>query len=420
MNHMMRVLCLVVLVTLCIPALLAAQTDGGELELKQPVKGDFTLEWWHFAEKLDGVQTIITSPVQVSIRTSPAEAKKKSPRQQFVVGDGSFSNSFAYGNRWYHIAVVHDSDEGTSQLFINGFADGKPVPLASSPGELKRVSTNASFPGQVKNVAVHPRQLSQEQILERFKGGMSEFARGAKPVTVAHRGNHRYAPENTLVSYREAMATGAPIMEIDLRLSADGVAVLMHDETVDRTTNAKGPVGQFTASELARLDAGSWKDLRYAGEPVPTLEQVAELCRGRAIMMLDLKPTGLGPAIAEVLNRMNYPSDQVMLAPWDDHDGAALRALMPEIPLIRLGEAPASFDDAYFERMKQIGFSGFSFSWRTLSLPFIDRAHEHGMKVYTWTLNDSADVSGAVLAGVDGIITDDPRATMQMIDQLCE
>jgi glycerophosphoryl diester phosphodiesterase len=258
--------------------------------------------------------------------------------------------------------------------------------------------------------------MSSEQVLSRYKSGVAKRRDGKKPVTVAHRGNHRFAPENTLVSYREAIATGAPIMEIDLRLSADGKAVLMHDETVDRTTNAKGPVSSFTAAELAQLDAGSWKHPNYAGEPVPTLEQVADLCRGRAIMMLDLKPTGLGPAIAETLARISFPPDQVILAPWEDDDGKHLRGLMPDMPMVRLGEMPSTFDDAYFDRMKTIGFSGFSFSWRTLSLPFIEQAHRHGMKVYTWTVNDPADVSGAVLAGVDGIITDDPRATLEMIN----
>jgi glycerophosphoryl diester phosphodiesterase len=111
--------------------------------------------------------------------------------------------------------------------------------------------------------------------------------------------------------------------------------------------------------------------------------------------------------------------DQIILAPWTDEEGVALRKILPDPPMIRLTSAvPAKFDDAYFERMKQIGFSGFSVNWAKLPQAFVEGAHKHGMIVHTWTVNEPNEVAGAVLAGVDGIITDDVTATMKQVAEL--
>src|SRR5437762_305021 len=116
-----------------------------------------------------------------------------------------------------------------------------------------------------------------------------------RKVTVAgHRGVARFAPENTLVSCRQAVEGGVRVLEIDLCLTKDNVLVLMHDPTVDRTTNGQGAVVDLTLDEIRKLDAGSWKDKKYAGERVPTLEEICDACRGKATLMLDLKCPGLG------------------------------------------------------------------------------------------------------------------------------
>jgi glycerophosphoryl diester phosphodiesterase len=138
-------------------------------------------------------------------------------------------------------------------------------------------------------------------------------------------------------------------------------------------------------------------------------------------MMLDLKCTGLGESLAALKKKLDYPSDGWILAPWEDDEGIALRKHLPaDIPMIRLtSKIPAEkFDDAYFSRMKEIGFTGFSVNWQYLSAAFIDAAHTHGFNVYAWTVNDPIDIAGAVLNGVDGIITDDAPTVMKLVSDL--
>jgi glycerophosphoryl diester phosphodiesterase len=110
----------------------------------------------------------------------------------------------------------------------------------------------------------------------------------------------------------------------------------------------------------------------------------------------------------------------VILAPWEDVEGVQLRKYVNDVPMIRLtSKVPTdTINDAYFAAMKQKGFSGFSVNWQYLSKEFIDTAQKNGMKVYAWTLNEPIDIAGACLNGVDGVITDDPAATMKLVESL--
>ncbi|HEX2514267.1 MAG TPA: glycerophosphodiester phosphodiesterase family protein, partial [Chloroflexota bacterium] len=119
---------------------------------------------------------------------------------------------------------------------------------------------------------------------------------GYRTLVVAHRGASAEAPENTLAAFRLALQQGAPAVECDVHLSADGYPVVIHDETVDRTTNGKGAVGGLTRAALQGLDAGSWRGPRFAGEPIPTLEETLELCAGRARLFIEIKMGGAARA----------------------------------------------------------------------------------------------------------------------------
>ena len=112
---------------------------------------------------------------------------------------------------------------------------------------------------------------------------------GALPKLVGHRGALDVAPENTLASFQRALDDGVDVIEMDIRLSADGHIVVMHDGTVDRTTNGTGVVSEMSLGELKRLDAGSWFDARYAGERIPTLAEVLSWAQGKVGLLLELK-----------------------------------------------------------------------------------------------------------------------------------
>jgi len=121
---------------------------------------------------------------------------------------------------------------------------------------------------------------------------MSALPAWPYPRVCAHRGAGKLAPENTLAAFRVGYAHGYRMAEFDVKLSADGVAFLLHDDTLDRTTNARGRADALTWRELAQLDAGSWHSLSYAGEPLATLAGVARWSRAHDVAVnVEIKPT---------------------------------------------------------------------------------------------------------------------------------
>src|SRR5579872_1764811 len=109
------------------------------------------------------------------------------------------------------------------------------------------------------------------------------------PFTSAHRGDSAAAPENTLAALAAAWQAGATVAEIDVRMTRDGELVLMHDRTLDRTTDGHGPVSQHSLAELKALDAGKWFAPAFAGEPIPRLDQVLHWARGKIGLLVELK-----------------------------------------------------------------------------------------------------------------------------------
>ncbi len=387
-----------------------------DLERKQTdvthLAAECTIEWWQFVPPVTAPQPVLQAGEQTIGVISVANPKPKDPPAGNLAVGNVRSKLPIAGGKWFHFAVVRSG--GEAQLFINGHPDGDAQPVTL--GDDLKLSPAAIGETQIDELAVYDSALSPKQILAHFQAALAP----RKIVTVGHRGDNHGSPENTNISYVNAIAMKTPIVEMDLRLTKDNVLVLLHDATVDRTSNGKGKIVEMSLADAEKLDAGSWKDAKFKGEPIPRVENVAKTCRDKAIMMLDLKCTGLGPSLAELKKKLDFPSDQWILAPWEDDEGVALRKYLPDVTMIRLtSKIPSErADEAYFSKMKSIGFSGFSVNWQYLTLPFINAAHHNGMKVYVWTINDKPDIAGAVLAGVDGVITDQPSATMKLVAEL--
>jgi glycerophosphoryl diester phosphodiesterase len=391
----------------------------------------FTVEFWQFVPTVSADQPVFQAgKYQIGVRSLPRKGKE-SPRAAFAATDkvalvpGNpastkpelFSNptTLASVGKWFHVAAVQA--DGKMLLYVNGYRAADVLHSAPYTGELQ-FAGDADAQTLIDEVAIYDHALPPERILAHFKAALPS----RNVITVGHRGDNRGAPENTNVSYVQAIRNGTPIVEMDLRLTKDNVLILSHDATLDRCTNGKGPVVEKTLAELEQLDAGSWKDAKFKGEPIPTVETIGRTCRDKAVMMLDLKCEGLGESLAALKQKLNYPADQWILAPWTDEEGAALRKHITDVPMIRLtSKLPTdNFDDAYFAGAKQIGFSGYSVAWPALTQAFINAAHRNGFKVYCWTVNDTPDVAGSVLAGVDGIITDDAPSTMKQLAELTD
>jgi glycerophosphoryl diester phosphodiesterase len=215
------------------------------------------------------------------------------------------------------------------------------------------------------------------------------------PLIIAHRGDSAHHPENTLASFAAALQTGAAIVEFDVHLTKDGEVVVIHDPTVDRTTNGRGTVKQMTLGELRRLSAGypTRFGAAYAGERVPTLAEALGLLRERAQAMIEIKPEavtdeadgGIEAHVVEQVRRAGMEKD-VALISFDRRALVRCRTLAPEIlrgHLFQKGKAGEMLAGA-----REVASELVMPEKRLLSDDLRDRAREAGIKVATWVVDE--------------------------------
>lgn len=232
---------------------------------------------------------------------------------------------------------------------------------------------------------------------------------------VGHRGAAGVAPENTLVSFREAIRLGSDWLEFDVRLSADGVPVIIHDSTLKRTTNGRGPVRARTLAELRRLDAGSWFDPRYAGEKIPTLDEVLKLGpRVRLNIEIKARSAPAAEAAKAVWSRVRQAGleDRVLISCFDLKVLRALRDLDPEV---RLGFPwQAGLRDP-IRRATTLRCRMMLFDVGGLSEKKVRRCREVGLEVWVYTVNEPDEMRRVLDLGIDGLITDRPDLLARMV-----
>lgn len=230
---------------------------------------------------------------------------------------------------------------------------------------------------------------------------------GKRPLVVAHRGSSGEAPENTLPAFELARAQGADAIELDVRLTADGHFVVIHDATVDRTTNGRGEVGSLTLAEIKALDAGSWFDPAFAGTQVPTLVEVLEWAAAVVDLCLELKtpfPDGALPELLRVVAA--YPRGRMLFASFDWWLMRRLKLLAPwaRVGLIWGRVAPAD----PFAFALRLGQANLHPNVALVDGPFIEKAHGLGLAVFVWTVNGPDLAASLAAMGVDGLVTDYP------------
>lgn len=240
---------------------------------------------------------------------------------------------------------------------------------------------------------------------------MTERRPGHLPKIIAHRGARALAPENTMSAFRKAADLGARAIEFDVTVSADGTPVLMHDEDLNRCTNATGPVILKTLDELQALDAGSWFRGDFAGERIPTLEQVLGLAMDRGLAVnLEIKPT-IGweeptvAAVAETLKRFWHTDNSLVVSSFNP---LALEQFRAEMPDVDLGLLVDAVPDTWADRMKH--FDCVSLHCHA---PFVTRervrdVHDQGYFLHVFTVNDVDLARELFTWGVDAVFTDHP------------
>jgi glycerophosphoryl diester phosphodiesterase len=236
----------------------------------------------------------------------------------------------------------------------------------------------------------------------------------AVPRLIGHRGAKATAPENTLASIRQAKAEGVDWVEFDVKLTVDGQPILMHDETLDRTTGGRGKVTETTLADIQLLDAGSWFGKPFAGERVPTLaaalDLMAELDMG---FNLEVKPCPgreaetARVALAVLAARWPTRRPQPIISSFKAESLRAARRAAPQFPLGYLAE---TLPPDWPSQVAALGCRAVHPSYRQLDRDLIHAVKAAGYKLLVWTVND-VDLGRSLLAdGVDSIITDRPGA----------
>lgn len=231
------------------------------------------------------------------------------------------------------------------------------------------------------------------------------------PRWIAHRGAGKLAPENTLGAFRLGASHGYRMYECDAKLSADGVVFLMHDDTLDRTTNGHGVAGERTWSELSRLDAGGWHSRAWAGEPPATLAAVARHCQAhRHWLNIEIKPT---PGLELQTGRVVAAEAQRLWARQAVHP-PLLTSFQPESLVGALESAPDlprgllldSMWDGWHARARQLGLVALVCHHALWDRALVDLARAEGWRMLAYTVNDEWAAERLIDLGLDGIITD--------------
>lgn len=231
---------------------------------------------------------------------------------------------------------------------------------------------------------------------------------------IAHRGGGTLAPENTVAGLREAKSRGYAAVEFDAMLAGDGVPVLMHDDTLERTTSGHGDVPSLSSTALAALDAGAWRDARFAGEPVPSLAAAAACCRELGLYAnVEIKP--FAPGGAALALRTGETVAALCEARWAGARAAVLLSSfsMPALEAARR-VAPALeraclFDavpDDWAEWMARTGSVALHCNGRRLERGTAAAVKRAGHALMCWTVNEVADARRLFDWGVDAICTD--------------
>ena len=271
-----------------------------------------------------------------------------------------------------------------------------------------------------------------------------------RPLVIAHRGNSGVAPANTLIAFRQAIELGVDMIEIDVNLTKDvrgvyaeergaqslpsseakgrlrltGVPVLIHDESVENTTDGEGLVSSFTLEELKQLDAGSWKGKQFAGERIPTLAEALDVVKGQVHLSVDLKDERAIPAMVKVIQDTGMKDDVIIcgcdvptaqkIRHFDDQLSIVLN-MDSELNELAEREDKSEFIREYVRKACYAHLSALNVSYKHVTEDLIKRAHLKALPVWTWTVDDEEDMRRLIDMGVDAIYTNWPERLLKIL-----
>jgi len=220
----------------------------------------------------------------------------------------------------------------------------------------------------------------------------------------AHRGASLEAPENTLAAFALAEQQGADGIELDVQLSRDGVPLIIHDDTLERTSTGRGRVDRASWSDLQQLDAGHWFAARYSGERLPSLAEVLDWAGGRLQLNLEVKDSSAAGVLLATLQQ--FPEARVLVSSFNHRLLASLRGVDPELPLGFLNDS--RFWRHALQRAVRAGAVSFHPRAEHVSRPLMMACRQAGVEVYPWTVDAVAVARRLMNLGAAGVFTNRP------------
>jgi glycerophosphoryl diester phosphodiesterase len=232
---------------------------------------------------------------------------------------------------------------------------------------------------------------------------------------ISHRGESLDAPENTLAAFRLAWERGSDAIELDVHLSADHKVVVCHDATLKRTTGTDGKIRDLPFSEIQKRDAGTFKDPKFSGEPIPELSTVLEsMPRGRCFIEIK-SGEDVVSALAETIRNTRTPRSRLVLISFNEKALKKAHDLLPDLKTYLIASTSKKPDthemkpdvETLIATAKRNGFSGLDLGFSTALTPeIVQRIKSEGLECYVWTVNKTEAAREALKMGVDGITSD--------------
>jgi glycerophosphoryl diester phosphodiesterase len=244
-----------------------------------------------------------------------------------------------------------------------------------------------------------------------------------RPLVVAHRGFSCIAPENTVVAAKEAINIGVDGTEFDVHSSSDGALIVIHDGTVDRTTNGRGKVAGMTLAELKKLDAGSWKDPRFVKERLPVLQEMLDATKNAACKpVIEIKGENTAEKVVAAVQAAQMV-DHAYIISFNADNVKIVRALEPAIPaalLLEMKQMPKDLTaDQQVAWLIQAAAdcktSFLDLNYQILTKEIVDKLHEKKLTVWVWTVDEPKTMDNMIAWGIDGITTNCPDLLQERI-----
>lgn len=225
----------------------------------------------------------------------------------------------------------------------------------------------------------------------------------SKFIVIAHRGASGKYPENTLLAFRKALESGARWLELDVHRSADDQLVVIHDETLERTTNGRGTVTQKNLAQLRRLSAGQ-------GEKIPLLAEVLDLAAGRATVNIELKGKGTAAPVARLLRQRieagGLQPAEILVSSLDEQELISFARLRSDIRVAPVADQP---DQSFWELATRLGAWSVNLGKDSVSAAVVKQARQQGRKLLVYTVNDQETLMALQKLGADGVFTNEPE-----------